>query len=175
MGTTQIRREANSKAAETTARWRAAAETGDLEGFMATLSPQVVFHSPLTTLTSFEGHEQVRALMEAVFATINNIRYSDDIGDETVRALVYRAQVGGQEVQEATIIRLNEEAKVVKVTFWYRPLPGLTALAAMLGPALAAQKSRPRALLLWILAKPVFWLTRMGDSIGVKLARGEGD
>ncbi len=155
----------------TTARWRTAAETGDIEDFMATLSPQIVIHSPLTDLTDFRGHEDVRALMEAVFATIEHICYTDDVGDERVRMLVYRAKVAGQEVQEATLVRLNEQAEVVEVTFWFRPLPGLTALAATLVPELARQHSRPRAVLMSLLAKPLFWLTRFGDPVGVWLAR----
>lgn len=167
----QIQNEAESSAAATTAQWRTTAEAGDIEGFMATLSPQVVFHSPITTLTNFKGHEDVRALMEAVFATIEDIRYTQDVGNESVRALVYEAEVAGQEVQEAAIVRLNEQAEVVEVTFWFRPLPGLTALAATLGPELARRKSRPRAVLLGFLAKPLFWLTRIGDSVGVWLAR----
>jgi SnoaL-like domain len=160
-----------SRAAATTARWRTAAEVGDIEGFMATLSRQVVFHSPLTTLTDFKGHEDVRALMETVFATIDGIRYTEDVGDQSVRALVYRAEIAGQEVQEATVLRLNEEAEVVEATFWFRPLPGLMALAATLVPELARRHSRPRAMLIGLLTKPLFWLTRIGDSIGVRLAR----
>jgi hypothetical protein len=160
-----------SGAAATTARWRVAAEAGDIDGFMATLAPEVVFHSPLTTRADFKGHHEVRTLIEAVFATISDIRYTDDVGNESVRALVYRAAVAGQEVHEATIVRLNEDAEVVEVTFWVRPLPGLTALAATLVPALARRRSRLRALSMRLLARPLFWLTRIGDPVGVWLAR----
>jgi SnoaL-like domain len=160
-----------SAAAQTTARYRVAAETGDLERFMATLSPDVVFNSPITALTSFEGHDQVRSLMEAVFATVEDIRYTVDIGDERVRALVHHGEISGQAVHEATIVRLNERAEIVEVTFWVRPLPALTALAAALGPKLARRNGRIRSVLLKAMARPLFWLTRAGDSIGVRLAR----
>ncbi len=162
---------ATARAAATTARWRLAAESGDLEHLMATLSPQVVFHSPITTLTSFTGHQEVRSLMERVFATVENIQYTIDIGDARVRALVYHGEISGQAVHEATIIRLDERAEIVEVTFWVRPLPGLTALVASLGPKLARRNSRIRSLLLKAMSRPLYWVTRSGDRIGVWLAR----
>jgi hypothetical protein len=160
-----------SPAAARTAEWRAAAEARDLERFMATLGPNILIHSPLTDRTHFEGHDDVRTLMLAVFATIHDIRYTDDIGDEHTRALVYTARVAGQHVQEATLLRLDDQALIVEVTFWFRPLPGLAALAATLVPELTRAHSRPRALLLRLLATPLFWLTRAGDRLGVRLAR----
>ncbi len=169
--TQQIDSGAASRAAATTARWRATAEARDIDGFMATLSPRVVLHSPITTRTHFEGHEEVRALIETVFATVEDIHYTDDLGDEHVRALVYRARIGGQEVHEATIVRLDEDGLIAEVTFWVRPLPGLTALTATLGPRLASRRGRLRALLLALLARPLFHLTRVGDVLGVRLAR----
>ncbi len=171
MGTAQAKDEVVSEAAATTAQWRAAAEARDIESFMATLSPQIVIHSPLTNRTDFRGHDDVRALMRAVFATVENIRYTDDIGDERVRALVYDAEVAGVGVQEATIVRLDEHAKIVEVTFWFRPLLGQTALTATLVPKLARQHSSIKALLMSLLAKPMHWLTRVGDPIGVWLSR----
>ncbi len=161
----------DSPAAAATAQWRTAAEAGDLERFLATLAPNAVFQSPLTTRTRFEGQEEIRVLMQAIFATIADIRYTVDVGDERVRALRYSARIGRQEVHEATLINLDDDALILEATFWFRPLPGLTALAAALGPTLARPRSRPRALLLTLLARPLHWLTRVGDPLGVWLAR----
>jgi SnoaL-like domain len=169
--TTTLPATADFPAAATTARWRAAVEARDLERFMATLAPDVVVHSPLTDRTQFQGHEDVRTLILAVFATIHDIHYTHDIGDAHTRALVYTARVGRQRVQEATLLRLDDDALVAEVTFWFRPLPGLTALAATLVPGLARARSRPRALLLRLLATPLAWVTRGGDRLGVWLAR----
>jgi hypothetical protein len=158
-------------AATTTAQWRAAAEARDLARFMETLAPDVVIHSPLTDRTHFQGHDDVRALIRAVFATIHDIRYIHDIGDEHTRALIYTARYGRQHVQEAALLRLDDDALIAEVTLWFRPLPGLTALAATLVPELARAHSRPRALLLRLLATPLAWITCGGDRLGVWLAR----
>ncbi len=162
---------ADRPAATTTAQWRAAAEAGDLDRFMATLAPDVVIHSPVTDRTTFQGHDEARTLILAVFATIDDIHYTHDIGDEHTRALVYTARIGRQRVQEATLLRLDDRALVAEVTFWVRPLPGLTTLAATLVPEIARARSRPRALLLRLLAKPLALITRGGDRLGVWLVR----
>jgi hypothetical protein len=49
--------------------------------------PDAVLHSPITTRTDFEGHDDLRTLMRAVFSTLDDIRYYADVGDATQRAL----------------------------------------------------------------------------------------
>ena len=69
-------------AAATTARYRKTAEAGDIDGLLATLSPDVVFHSPITERAVFRGHDEMRELLEAVFDTFTDIRYFLDIGHQ---------------------------------------------------------------------------------------------
>jgi hypothetical protein len=95
------------RAAETTRRYREAVEAGDVESLVATLAADVVLHSPITLRTEFRGHDDLRALMRAVFSSIEDISYFEDVGDATTRALFYRARVGRQEVEEATLVRLT--------------------------------------------------------------------
>lgn len=82
------------RAAETTRHYRETVEAGDIEGFLATLAEDVVLHSPITARIQFRGRDEMRRLMGAVFAAIEEIRYFEDIGDATTRALFYRARVG---------------------------------------------------------------------------------
>jgi ketosteroid isomerase-like protein len=42
-------------AGQTTARYRTAAEAGDVDGVVATLAPDVVLHSPITDKLEFRG------------------------------------------------------------------------------------------------------------------------
>jgi hypothetical protein len=57
---------------------KAAVEAGDLDGFMATLSPDVVLRSPISELAKFQGAAEMRELMRAVFDTIEDIRYYEE-------------------------------------------------------------------------------------------------
>jgi len=85
--------------------------------------------------------------------------------------LFYRAHVGSQELEEATLVRLNAEALVTEIRLWFRPLPGLTAAMARLGPALAGEHGRGRAVATTVLTAPLAAATRVSDALGVSLVR----
>lgn len=150
-------------AQETSARMKSAVEAADLEGFLATLAPGVVLRSPISMRAEFRGHEEMAQLMRGVFASIADIRYWEDLGDARSRALFYRARVGSQEIEESCLIRLDEEALITELTLWIRPLGGLAALAASLGPFLARQNSRPKGALVKVATKPLAVMTAKAD------------
>jgi hypothetical protein len=159
------------RAAETTRRYREAVEVADVEGFLATLSPDVVLHSPITMREQFRGHDELRVLMRAVFASIEDIRYFEDVGDATTRALFYRARVGRQALEEATLVRLDGDGLVTEIRLWFRPMPGLAAVMGKLGPCLARERGRGRARLVAGLTAPLVAATRVGDVLAASLVR----
>lgn len=157
------------EAATTTARWRAAIEAGDIDAFCATLAPGCVLRSPITSSFAFEGVDQIRDLMPSVLAVVEDIRYTDDVGDAKTRALFYTARIRGIPVDEATRVRLDAAAQVTDVTLWFRPLSGMTALMAGLAPRMAttpAKKAAAAAMTTTLAA-----MTRSGDKVAVKLVR----
>lgn len=127
-------------AAATTARYRKTAEAGDIDGLLATLSPDVVFHSPISERAVFRGHDEMRELLEAVFDTFTEIRYFLDIGDDRTRSLAFRGLVGRQPVEESVRIELDDQGRITDLTAYFRPLPALTAIAATLAPKLIARR-----------------------------------
>lgn len=166
--------QALASAAETTRRYRAAIEAGDTDAFLQTLAPDVVLHSPITARTRFCGHDEIRVLMGAVFSNIEDIRYFEDVGDATTRALFYRGRVGRQEVEEATLVRLDSEALITEIRLWFRPLPGLTAVMRKLGPALAREHGRGRSMVAAALAAPLAAAASMGDALAISIVRPGG-
>jgi hypothetical protein len=159
------------QAAATTARLRAAVESRDADAFAATLAPGVVLHSPITAATTFAGVDEVRELLRDVLKVVHEIHYTDDVGDETTRALFYTAKVRGVDIEEATRVRLDDAARITELTIWFRPLPGLTALMAALGPKLAGRQGRARAALATMMTAPLAAGTKAGDRAAVKLIR----
>jgi SnoaL-like domain len=157
-------------AEETTRRFKEAAEAGDVEDVLATLAPDVVLNSPITSSGHFTGLDDMRGLMTAVFDTLSDIRYFEDFGDATTRLIANRAHIGNQQIEEALLIRLDDQARIRELTVFVRPLPGLTAMLAGLGPKLARRRGRTRAAALTALAKPLALLTRSGDKPGTRLA-----
>ncbi|MBJ7328751.1 MAG: nuclear transport factor 2 family protein [Solirubrobacteraceae bacterium] len=158
------------RAVATTTRLRQAAQAGDVEGFVQLLAPDVVLHSPITTRVQFRGRDELRTLMTAVFASLEDLEYFAETGDETTRALFLRARIGRQDVEEAMLVRLGDDGLVAELRVWFRPMPGLATLMAALGPKLArTTKGRMRAVLITAMTKPLVFLTRTGDAAAVKL------
>ncbi len=148
----------------TTARYRKAAEASDIEGLIATLTPDVVLRSPITDRKAFRGREEVRELLHSVFATISDIRYFADVGDERTRVVFDRATVEGQPLEQATRLELDDQGQIKEITLFFRPLPGLATLTAALGPRVAARRhGNSRSLIARLLLWPLALATRFGD------------
>src|SRR5204862_93936 len=84
----------------------------DLAAFVETLGPSVKLRSPISFRASFDGLDDVTALMRAVFEVLRDIEYFEDVGTSRTRALFYRARIGGQAVEGAILVRLDERASV---------------------------------------------------------------
>ncbi|MGH3096884.1 MAG: nuclear transport factor 2 family protein [Streptosporangiales bacterium] len=164
------------RACATTERYRRAGEDHDLDGVLATLAPDVVLNSPVTLRARFHGRDAVRDLFCAVFAVLGPIEYHSDVGDDRTRALFYRATVRGQSVEEAVLVQLDEQARIAELTLWMRPLPGLVALVAALGPELARRSGRPwMAGAIAALTTPLTVATRATDRLAARLLPAHRD
>ena len=120
--------------------FRTAVENADIEAALATLSPDVVFHSP-AVLKPYSGKETVSALLRIVFETFEDFRYTDQLSgdaDAPVHALIFRARVGDRELEGMDLVRIGADGLIDDFTVMIRPLSGLVALAQTLGPKVEA-------------------------------------
>ncbi|HWI75083.1 MAG TPA: nuclear transport factor 2 family protein [Baekduia sp.] len=120
--------------------FRAAVEAGDIEAALATLSPDIVFHSP-AVFHEYRGIESVSALLRIVFVTFEDFRYTDSLSgdaDAPVHALIFRARVGERELEGMDLMRVGRDGLIADFTVMVRPLSGLMALAQALGPKVEA-------------------------------------
>ncbi|MEV4892060.1 nuclear transport factor 2 family protein [Nonomuraea sp. NPDC055795] len=151
-------------------RYREAGEAKDVDALMATLSPTVSFHSPLSARAGFGGHAQVRELFTVALGALRELRYHTDVGDERTRMLAATARLGKHELEEAVLLRIGEDGLIEDVTMWIRPLPALTAMMAALGPGLARAAGKPAlAALVGASVKPLAFMTDFGDRTLVPL------
>lgn len=121
-------------------RFRAAVEAGDIEAALATLSPEIVFHSP-AVFHEYRGIETVGALLRIVFETFEDFRYTDALSgdaDAPVHALIFRARVGERDLEGLDLMRVGRDGLIADFTVMIRPLSGLMALAQALGPKVEA-------------------------------------
>lgn len=151
--------------------WRAAGERGDAQAATQCLTSDVEVISPLTAQFRFRGHNQVRDMLGAAFEVISGIRYHTEVGDGDTRALFYHGRAGREEIEEAQLLRLEHSGLIRELTLFGRPLPGLTAVMADIGPRLLRRQGRPGlARVVNLATAPLAVMTRLGERRLVPLA-----
>jgi hypothetical protein len=156
----------------TTERYRRAGETGDVDLAMTTFSATAVVHSPLTERVRFTGHGELRTLIEVAYGHFDGIQFHTDIGDERTRVVIYTARIRGVDMEEATLLRLDDQGKIAEATLFIRPLPGLVEVMGAFGPDIARRNGhRGAAGLLSVLIRPLRSMVKSGDRFAVPLVR----
>jgi ketosteroid isomerase-like protein len=156
--------------------YRAGLEAGDHVAMLATLSPDVVLVSPMTSRFRFEGIAEVRELFEVIFEElgVTEVEVRAEAPGEAVAALFHKARVGRVTIEEATYLEIGDDGRITRITLYIRPLPAATGLLAILGPRLARRRSRPRAIAAKLAMAPLALLTRHGDGFAPWLAGRSG-
>ena len=110
---------------------RLAAEAHDCAGVIALFAPDVIVRSPITQRIRFEGLAQVSDLFERVFDVVSDIEFYETIGDGTAKdqVIFWRGRVGRLYLEEANLLRLDDQGRISEMTVFMRPIPGLLALA----------------------------------------------
>ncbi len=118
------------------AAFRTAVEQQDIEAARELLAEDVVFHSP-ATFHPFLGRETVGALLEIVAGTFEDFRYTDELSaGEGTHALIFRAAIGGREIEGIDLLRCNEDGQIADFTVMLRPLSGMVPFAQAMGEKL---------------------------------------
>ena len=119
-------------------RFRAAVETGDIGAVAELLAADIVFHSPVT-FHPFVGRDTVSGLLGLVAQTFEDFRYTDELEADGAHALIFRASVGGRELEGIDLLRLGADGLISDFSVMLRPLSGLLPFAeAMAEKAQAA-------------------------------------
>src|SRR6478609_11456751 len=108
--------------------FRKAVEASDLAALTLLLAPDVSFHSPVT-YKPYRGRDTVGFILATVAQVFQDFVYVDELETGTHSALVFRARVGGKDVEGIDLIERNAEGLVSSLTVLVRPLSGLQALA----------------------------------------------
>jgi hypothetical protein len=156
---------------ETISAWRAAGERGDAQAATQCLASDVEVISPLTAQFRFQGRDRVREMLTAAFEVISGIRFHTEVGDGATRALFYYGRAGREEIEEAQLLRMNPTGLIQELTLFGRPLPGLTAVMADIGPRLLRSQGRPGlARVVNLATRPLAIMTRLGEQRLIPLA-----
>jgi hypothetical protein len=116
--------------------FRAAVESGDIDAAEAAFAQDIVFHSP-ATFHPFVGRETVIALLRIVAETFEDFRYTDELEADGAQALIFRAAIGGREIEGVDLIRFDGDGLIADFTVMLRPLSGLVPFAQAMGEKVA--------------------------------------
>jgi len=119
------------------ARYCAATEAGDVDGFMATMAPDVEVVSPISGRMVFRGHDDVRVLLGAVYGTLSGLRWTRTVGDGESRVAVGEARILGIGMTDAMVFDLGPDGRIRRIGPHLRPWLALTLFALVLGPKVA--------------------------------------
>jgi SnoaL-like protein len=150
-------------------RMRDAFERKDSAAAAAILAPDVVLHSPILGSPAFEGREAVGHLMAAVMTTFDDLVYTVEGDSGPVQSLAFSARVRGREIEAVDLFRIDDAGLVTEITIHIRPLAGLAAVAAALGPHLA--RGPVQRILITALAAPLTILLSVAEAITPRLIR----
>jgi hypothetical protein len=115
-------------------RYRTATEAGDVDGFMATLAPDVEVVSPISGRMVFRGQDDVRILLSAVYGTLNGLRWTRTVGDGDSQIVVGEARIAGVRMTDAMVFDLAADGRIRRISPHLRPWLALTLFALLLGP-----------------------------------------
>ncbi len=119
------------------ARYQEATEAGDVDGIMATLTPDVEVISPLSGRMVFRGQDDVRILLAAVYGTLKGLRWTRTTTDGPHCVAVGEARVGPLRMTDAMVMELAPDGRIRMFSPHLRPWLAVTLFALILGPKVA--------------------------------------
>jgi len=129
------------------------------------LAPDVVINSPITGTFHFRGRENAMAVLKIVSDSLTDLEHYELVGSDDVWAQRFRARARGRELEGIDLLRYDDTGRLREMTVFVRPLPGLAAFAAAVGPPVGRRCGRLTAIILQLLIEPLKAMTHYGDKL----------
>ncbi len=119
--------------------FRRAAEAKDLELMRGALREDVVLNSP-TVFRRFEGRDTALFILSHVIELLEDFRYTDELHEEGIVCLRFKATVAGsdRELEGIDFLELDDEGRVRELTVFMRPFSAVTLFKDLMGERLVA-------------------------------------
>jgi hypothetical protein len=148
--------------------FRTAWRIRDLDVWIDTFAPDVVLHSPVMR-APFVGRTAARELYGVLFDTFGEVDVIADFADGDCHAFFWRADVSGQTVEGADLVRHDAHGKIAEITVLIRPMTDIAVFSAAVGPRLAAGSSPARGMLAKLLTRPLVAILALADAVASRL------
>jgi hypothetical protein len=116
--------------------FRVAVESGDIDAAQELFAEDIAFHSP-ATFHPFVGRDTVTRLLAIVAQTFEDFRYTDEFEADGAHALIFRAGIGGREIEGLDLLRFDDDGLISDFTVMLRPLSGLVPFAQAMAEKVA--------------------------------------
>lgn len=150
---------------------RTAMEARDLAAAVSAFAPNAVIRSPITDLLTFQGRDQIGAILQVILDVFDDLRYTDELRDGDRAYLTSRARVDGTEIEIVDQIRFDENGKICEFTVFFRPMPAIAVAMRLIAAGLLGRRSKLIGTITALLLRPLAVMIRAGDRIGVRLVR----
>jgi hypothetical protein len=124
--------------ADAVTRYCAASEARDIDAILTTLAPDAELVSPLSAHAVFRGHDDLRILLTAVYSSMSELRWVQQLGEGTVtRVSMAEGRVAGARIGDAMVFELDHDGLIRRIRPHLRPWFATTVFALLLGPKIA--------------------------------------
>jgi hypothetical protein len=144
--------------------WR----TRDLDGWVESMAPDVVLHSPLIS-TPFHGRASARDLYGVLFEAFGKMTITHRSSSGETVVVGWRGELGNGTVEGLDLLRYHANGLIVEIRVLMRPLVALGRFAAVVGPDLGRRKGRTNKVAVWVLTRPLGPLFRAVDRLSPAL------
>ena len=119
------------------AEYRAASEANDLDRFIDTLAPDAELVSPLLARGVIRGKKDLRLLFEAVYSSLSELHWTQEIIDGDRGFMIAKARVGPFRLDDAMAFELDPDGQIQRLRPHLRPWLASTWFALTVGVKMA--------------------------------------
>ncbi len=119
------------------AHFRTCSEADDVAALATVLADDVELVSPLSDRLVFRGRADVALLLGAVYGSVSDLRWTEEVGDAEHRVVIGRCAVGPLRMTDAMALDLAADGKIRRIRPHLRPWLAVTVFALLIGSKLA--------------------------------------
>ena len=119
------------------AEYRVASEANDVDRLVDTLSPDAELVSPLLARGVIRGKKDLRLLFAAVYGTLSELRWTDEIMDGDRGFMIAEASLGPFKIDDAMVFELDPDGQIQRIRPHLRPWLASTWFAFAIGVKVA--------------------------------------